>query len=518
MQIFEAILALLVVAVGLAALARRWTAPYPALLAGLGIVLALLPGMPQIRIDPQLALALFVAPVLLDAAFDTSLRDLRDNWLPITTLVIVAVGVTTAAVAFAVKWLVPDLPWPAVIALGAIVAPPDAAAATAVLKQARLPHRLAQILEGESLFNDATALLTYRVAVALAMGQSVSAVTAVPTLLLVVVGSIVAGIVVAWVFSNINRHIDDVPTSIVMQFAGTFGVWIAAERVGLSGILTVVAYAITIARRSPHVTPARIRVPSYAVWETTVFVLNVLAFVLIGLQLGPIIDGLSNADRKAYAEVAFAVLAVVIVVRVAWVMTYNTAIRWKVRHYGNRGRSSLQGPTVRGGLLISWCGMRGIVTLAAALALPNGEHPFPGRPLILVTAFTVVVGTLIIQGLSLRPLLRWLDLHDDQPVEREVAQARESALHAALKTLDGNDSKAARSLRFELQELLSRDLPDEAGNPNRAELPTLRSAAVDAARAELKRMRFDETIGDDAYHRVELVLDRTELYAQAGQP
>ena len=515
MQIFETVLVLLVVAVGLAALARRWNAPYPALLAGLGVVLALIPGMPAIGLDPQLALALFVAPVLLDAAYDTSPRDLRDNWVPITTLVVVAVGVTTATVAWTAKWLVPDLPWAAAIALGAIVAPPDAAAATAVLKHASLPHRLTQILEGESLFNDASALLIYRLAVGVAMGSELSAAAAVPMLLAVVVGSVAAGAGVAWLFLKLTRRVDDVPTAIVLQFAGTFGVWIAAERIGLSGILTVVAYAITIARTAPHTTPARIRVPSYAVWETTVFVLNVLAFVLIGLQIGPIIEGLSGDERRSYAQVAGAVLAVCIATRIAWVMLYNTALRWKIRRFGLNQRASLTRPTAKGGVLIAWCGMRGIVTLAAALALPAGDHPFPERSLILVTAFTVVLGTLVLQGLTLGPLVRWLGLRDDGPVEREVDAARKASLEAAMRALDGDASKAAKVLRFELEELLSATGDTGPTSPD-PRLPVLRKKAVDAARAELQRLRFDDTIGDDAYHRVELVLDRSELYAETG--
>lgn len=512
MAIFESMVALLVVAVGLAALARRWNVPYPALLAGLGTVLALLPVTPQFALDPQLALALFVAPVLLDAAYDTSTRDLRANWMPITGLVLVAVGVTTATVAWAAKTMVLQLPWAAAIALGAIVAPPDAAAASAVLEQTKLPHRLTQILEGESLFNDATALLVYRIAVAAAMGEGLSIGRAVPTLAVVVIGSLIAGFASARLFSFVMDKVDDIPTSIVLQFAGTFGVWIAAERIGLSGILTVVAYAITIARDAPYTMPARIRVPSYAVWETTVFVLNVLAFVVVGLQLGPIIGGLSSDERRTYALVAAVVLAVVIATRFVWVMLYNAAIRWREARAG-ASRKAPGGATVGGGILVSWCGMRGIVTLAAALALPAA---FPSRPLILVTAFTVVVGTLILQGMTLPTLLRWLDLRDDGPVEREVHQAREAALHAALKTLSGDTSKAAGSLRFELGELLSNRAEDGTTTPAHPAMPSLRQAAVDAARAELRRMRSDDAIGDDAYHRVELVLDRTELYAQTG--
>jgi monovalent cation/hydrogen antiporter len=514
MAIFETVIALLVVSVGLAALARRWHAPYPALIAGLGIVLALVPGTPHVVLDPRLALALFVAPVLLDAAYDTSMRDLKENWIPIVSLVVNAVIVTTIAVAVAVKWLVPDLPWAAAIALGAIVAPPDAAAASAILKEARLPHRLTQILSGESLLNDATALLIYRVALGIALGENESAIVQVPTLALVVVGSLVFGWVLARVFSKIQHQIEDIPTSIVMQFCGTFVVWIAAERIGLSGILTIVAYAVTIARRAPHTTPARIRVPSYAVWETVVFVLNVLAFVLIGLQLRPILEGLSPDEQHAYARVAVAVLGVVIVTRIAWVMLFNVNMRRRLRKLAPADQP-FEGPTVRGGLLVSWCGMRGIVTLAAALALPAG---FPGRPLILVTAFTVVVGTLLIQGLTLRPLLYRLDLHDDGPVEREAMHARDAVLRAALKAFEGDTSEAAHALRFELEEALASGTDDGDGNLRTQALPLLRTRAVKAARGELKRLRFDRTIGDDAYHRVEAVLDRTELFAEIGQP
>lgn len=516
MQIFESTLLLLVVAVGLAALARRWHAPYPALLAALGVALAFLPAMPRFVLEPQLALALFVAPVLLDAAYDTSPRDLRDNWAPIAGLVFVAVGVTTAAVAWTAKALAPDLSWAAAIALGAIVAPPDAAAATAVLRTMRPPHRIVQVLEGESLFNDATALLTYRFAVGAAMGANLSTATAIPTIALVVAGSIAGGAAVAWVMARIQRRIEDVPTAVVLQFASTFGVWLLAERVGLSGILTVVAYAIAIARVAPHFTPARIRVPSYAVWETVVFVLNVLAFILIGLQLGPIVEQLSPAERIGYAKVALTVLGVAIGARIAWVMSFNTFIRWKVRRFGMRGERPLLRPTIRGGIIISWCGMRGIVTLAAALALPDA---FPGRALILVTAFSVVLGTLLLQGLTLRPLLRWLDLRDDDPVEREVATARRAALRAALAAVDGDRSPAADILRFEFAELWPDSSSDQSrGHDGAGGLPELRQRAVNAARAELAALVANETIGDDAFHRLEVELDRAELYAEAARP
>ena len=294
MIVFEWIIGILLGAVLLSQLAKRIGAPYPALLALGGAVLAFIPGAPRIVLEPELALALFLAPVLLDAAYDTSPRDLKDNWLPVTCLVLVAVGLTTAAVA-AVAHALTGMPWAAAIALGAIVAPPDAAAATAVLRQVRLPHRILKILEGESLLNDASALLIYRGAVIAASTATFSFANAAPTFAISVIGSLILGPILAHLSLRVLdalRRNGDTPTNIIVQFITTFGVWLLADRLGLSGVLTIVSYAITVARQAPASTPARLRVPSYAVWETTVFVLNVLAFVLIGLQIGPIVENL----------------------------------------------------------------------------------------------------------------------------------------------------------------------------------------------------------------------------------
>src|SRR5499426_2772456 len=232
MEDLEQLLVLFVAAVILASAARRVGAPYPVFLALGGALLAFLPGAPSFTVPPDLALALFVAPVLLDAAYDASLRDLKDNWIPVTGLVVFAVGLTTFAVAVVVRALVPEMPWAPALALGAIVSPPDAVAATAVLRQLRPPHRILTILEGESLLNDATALLIYRLAV---------------------------GAVLGFLALRILTRIRDVPTAIIVQFVSTFGVWIAADRMGLSAVLTMVTYAVTIARRAPELTHARLR-------------------------------------------------------------------------------------------------------------------------------------------------------------------------------------------------------------------------------------------------------------------
>ena len=289
------------------------------------------------------------------------------------------------------------MPWAIAIALGAVVAPPDAAAATTIFRQINLPHRILKILEGESLLNDATALLVYRLAVAAALSGSFAFTDVAPAFLLSVIGSVIGGIALGRLMGHITALFHDAPIAIIVQFVGTFGVWILAEQIGLSAILTIVAYAITIARWAPIRTPARLRVPSYAVWETAVFVLNVLAFVLIGMQLRPIWARLDASQHLLHAVFAGAVLATVILVRIAWVMGYNTIIRARIARFGFHPPRPMLQPSLGSGLIIAWSGMRGIVTLAAAFALPetlpNGDI-FPFRDLVLITAFAVVLGTL----------------------------------------------------------------------------------------------------------------------------
>ena len=384
--------------------------------------------------------------------------------------------------------LVPELPWAPAIVLGAVVAPPDAAAATAVLRQLRPPHRILTILEGESLLNDASALLIYRLAVGAVAAGGFS------------LGGGRADVPARGRRQRRRRpgarrgsrcgcmdRVEHVPTAIILQFVTTFGVWILAEHIGLSGVLTMVCYAITVARTAPERMPARSRIPSYAVWETVVFALNILAFIFIGLQIRPILDSLEPADRGRYLAVAGAVLVTVIVVRLAWHMSFNAVIRWRDRRFGFNPPRPMLRPTVGSGLVISWAGMRGIVSLAAALALPSA---FPYRDLIVLTAFSVVLGTLIIQGLTLKPLLRALDLQRrrsgrpraprrararaagrpgraSQTTQLAARRRRPAGVHGAprQRTTTDDDGTAARSARS------TRELHREAlagGAPGRA--------------------------------------------------
>ena len=507
MQEFEHILILFLAALALAAMARRAGAPYPVFLAIGGALLALVPGAPSPTLPPDLVLALFVAPILVDAGYDASLRDLRDNWAPLVGLVVVAVVLTTAAVAAVVHALVPGLPWAAAIALGAIVAPPDAVAATAVLRPLHPPQRILGILEGESLLNDASALLIYRLAVGAVAAGGFSAQAVAPTFLLAVIGSLIVGPIMGWLVQRLLERVQHIPTAIILQFVGTFVIWQVAEHVGLSGVLTTVCFAMTLARTAPARIPARVRIPTNAVWATVVFALNIFAFIFIGLQMRPILVELDAAAREQYLLVAAAVLGTVMLVRVVWHMTFNAAIRWRDKHFGFKPPRPMLRASVGSGLVISWAGMRGIVTLAAALALPSG---FPGRDLIVLTAFLVVLGTLLIQGLTLKLLLRALHLEDGDPVSREERSARERMLEAACSHLP-KDSPAVELVRKELAVRLggSRSGQGEGGSFG-AEYDRHFLSALQAARQTLLAMRDRDDIGDDAFHTLENELDWLE--------
>lgn len=513
MLIFETVLALLLGASVLSAIAKRMGIPYPTLLALTGALVAFIPGAPRLDLPPELILALFVAPVLMDAAYDTSLRDLRDNWAPILWLVLVAVGLTTIAVAFAARQLIPDLSWAAAIALGALLSPPDAVAALTVLRQVNPPHRIRKVLEGESLLNDASALLIYKLAVGAAAVGAFNATDALPTFALVVIGSAVAGWLLGLLPAMLLHRIEDAPTSVIFQFVITFAVWIAAERLGLSGVVTIVVFGLTAARRTSYPMPARLRVPSFAIWESATVVLNILAFTLIGLQIRPILETLDSAERLRSIGAALAVLAVVIGVRFVWVMTYDALARLRNRVFGSHAvRSSRSPPTGKGALVVAWSGMRGIVTLGAALALPVS---FPHRDFILLTAFVVVLGTLVIQGLTLRPLLVFLRLPKDATVENEITLAREAALKASIASLEKDGSPTAQRLKSEYEGALShakRGLDPHDTSDNK-----LRRQGLAVARGAINDLRRTGVIGDDAYRFVEEELDRLELSTQPAQ-
>jgi Na+/H+ antiporter len=506
MLLFESTLVLLAVAVALLHLARRLRVPYPAMLALAGGLVATLPWIPRLGIEPRLALALFVAPAVMDTAFDMPPRELRRLWLPLTSLAVVLVLVTTVAVAWA-GVLMAGLPLAAALALGAIVAPPDAAAAAAVLQEFNLPRRTLAVLQGESLLNDATALLVFGAAVGVAVVPGSSWSSSLPRLLIAVPGGALLGALLGLMSVRLAHHWAGTLAAIIVQFVLTYGTWILAERLQLSSIVAVVALATVIAHYMPARTSARDRVNSYAVWAAVVFVLNVLAFLLMGLQARVILRALQGQALWHALGFAGTVLGIVIGVRFCWVMTYGLVMRRFQPVFGRR-LPAVAVPQVRIGVLVSWCGMRGLVTLATAFALPP---QFPGRDLIVLSAFCVVLGTLVVQGLTIRPLIALLRIAPDDSLDREVSTTRIAMLDAALVALADRDGEAAAAVRAEYNSVraasVDRSLPQRAYDH-------MRMLAIVAERRELIERRRLERIDDDTYHLLEEELDRAELNAE----
>jgi Na+/H+ antiporter len=505
MTLFESTLLLLAIALVLLRLASRLRVPYPAMLALVGGCVAAMPWVPRVGIEPRLALALFVAPAVMDTAFDMPPRELLRNWLPLTSLAVVLVMLTAAAVAWT-GWALEGMPVAAALALGAIVAPPDAAAAAAVLQEFNLPRRTMAVLQGESLLNDAVALLLFGVAVGATVSPGAWA-ESVPGLLVAVPGGALLGVAVGMSALRVIRPQGASLASIIAQFLVTYGTWLLADRLHLSSIVAVVALAAVVARYLPARTSARDRVNANAVWATVVFVLNVLAFLLMGLQARVIFSELHGAALRHALGFAATVLAVVIGVRFAWVMTYG----WIMRRYrafaAKRSPRTLPAPPVRIGVLVSWCGMRGLVTLATAFALPL---EFPNRNLIVLSAFTVVLGTLIVQGFTIRPVMALLRIAPDHALADAVCEARTAMLDAALGALAGRPGEAAAALRSEYG--AARAANTEVTRPLTA-YDDLRVVATNAQRRLLVDWRRHGRIDDDAYHLLEGELDRAELYA-----
>jgi Na+/H+ antiporter len=505
MPLFEVTLILLAIAVVLLQMARRLRVPYPSLLALAGGCVAVLPFAPHLSIEPQLAMALFVAPAVLDSAFDMPPRELLRIWVPLVSLAVVLVLLTTAAVALTGVWLA-GLPVAAAITLGAIVAPPDAAAASAMLREFDLPRRTMAVLQGESLMNDAVALLVFGLALSVAISPGDDWRPLLPRLLVALPGGALLGVLAAILGMRAFNKLAGTLALVIVQFLVTYGTWIVAERLRFSPIVAVIALAAVVAQRMPSRTSARDRVHSYTVWAALLFVLNVLAFLLMGLQARDIMSQLHSAALTHALLFAAIVLAVVIGVRFAYVMLYGVVLRSFRAFFLARGRRSMV-PTAKVGVLVSWCGMRGLVTMATALALPP---QFPDRDVIVLSAFVVVLGTLILQGFTMRPLISLLRIEPDSSLDEEVAQTREAMLDAALAELAEAASQAAEAVRGEYAAARAGNF--DRSSPNTA-YDNLRLQAIAAERRLLNEWRRLGRIQDDAFHLLEDELDRAELHS-----
>jgi CPA1 family monovalent cation:H+ antiporter len=470
------------------------------MLALAGVALALIPGSPAISFEPETALALFMAPVVLDAAYDFPISAVRRMGRQLIVFAVFAVVATAAVVAF-IGWKLIGLPIAAAAALGAIVAPPDAAAATAILKAVSIPREADTVLRGESLFNDATALLLFGGALAV---HSRGALTPAVGLHLVLAapGGLLFGYLCALLFTRVTRFIANTLGGNLLQFVVAYLIWIVVEHLQLSAVLSTIAFAMTIAQRPDVTSGTRMRVQSFAVWSAVVFTLNVFAFLLMGLQGKNIISRMGAAHLREWFLFAAIVVAAVVVARLVIVVGFDRLNAWwEVRH----GRPN---PTSwRRAVLEGWTGMRGFVTLATAIALPAS---FPRRDLVVLTAFFVVLATLVVQGLTLVPLVRLLKMGDGDALKREVAQGRCRLANAAVAALEGETGAEADNIRYAYA--VEGDTDEEPcglrANRKRRELGL---AAVSAQREELERMRSDDVIGADTYLLLQEELDWNEL-------
>ena len=518
MALLEVVLAMLAVAILLAHFSEALRVPYAVLLVIAGMALALVPGLPAVGFDPQLTMALFLPPLLFSAAFFTSWRDFRFYLRPILLLAIGLVLATTLGVGLVFKWLVPEVPWAVAFLLGAIVSPPDAVAAAAIMEKLRLPKRIVAILEGESLVNDATGLVLYKFALAAALSGTFSAVEAAGTFAVYAVGGCALGWVVGVVAVWIMKRMHETLLQIAFTFVVPFVAFIGGEHVHVSGVLVVVVAGLVVGWHAPEFFTAQARVQGQMVWSAVVFILNALVFILIGLQLDGILSRLSGYSAGQLLWWAVAISLAAIAIRLLWVFpnAYLPTLFRSVRE-----REGV--PPVAWTMIVGWTGMRGVVSLAAALAIPlmaDDRDPFPARDLVIFLSFAVIFATLVVQGTTLGPLIKWLKVGGDRNAEIEEEMARRKMVHAALAEIDRIAEldmvalEIAPALRVSYQNRLRPEEPTQEHREMehaRRQARRVRLEVVNVERRRLLKLRREREIGDDVLHKLMREIDLEEM-------
>jgi Na+/H+ antiporter len=518
----ELILICLVAIALLAIAARKIRVPYPILLTIGGLILALIPGLPSIRLDPQLVFNLFLPPLIYPAAVFTSWRDFRANLRPILLLAIVLVLLTMAATACLFHSLV-GLPLAVGFVFGALISPPDAVAALAVTQSLRVPRKIIVILEGESLINDATSFISFRFAVAAVLTGSFSLAQAGLQFLFVAAGGVCVGLAVGWLATQVQKRMDDPPVQTMFSLLTPYVAYFSGEAVHVSGILAVVIAGIYYGWRAPRILSARMRLQALPVWEMVVFILNGVLFMLIGLQLPQVIHALAPSEEIRVAMLAILVVSVIVLVRFIWIFGSSYLPRLLSRKFRRKGRVPWQHTA-----LIAWTGMRGADSLAGALAIPfllPGGKPFPGRDVILLLTFCVIFLTLVVQGLTLTPLVRWLKISDDHVTEKEERLARLKANEAALSRLD--EIGSLNRARPQTIERLRTEYVDRIGqlrggggheeSISRLYSPDFEELAREMLQTErdtVITLRNEEAISDQALRRIQRDIDLAEARLQ----
>ena len=509
-------LSLLLAVATLLAIAPALRIPYPILLVLGGLVLGVVPGMPEFELQPEVVFFGVLPPLLYISAFFTSLRDLRATMKPIGLLAVGLVVATTLGVAVIAHAFIAGLSWPSAFVLGAIVSPTDPLAATSIARRFGVPRKLVTIVEGESLVNDGTGLVAYRVAVAAVVAGSFSAFYAGGLFVVSVGGGIGVGLAVGWIVRQIRRRLDNPPAEITISLLTGYIAFIPAELMGFSAVLAAVTAGVYLGWHTPELTNAQVRLQATGVWEIVQYLLNALLFVLIGLQLPVVLDALGDYSTATLVGYAALVSGAVIVLRFAWVFAVLQAPKWIARRMSSW----------RGAVFVSWAGMRGAVSLAAALALPlrtDDGDPFPGRDLILFLTFAVILVTLVGMGLTMPFVIRALGLEDDGVEGLEDAKARIHAAEAALARLEllvdedwvreDTAERVRGAYRFRTNRFRARfdDGDDGAIEMRSQDYQRLRRELLEAERGALVELRRTGVISNDVWIRVARDLDLEEL-------
>jgi Na+/H+ antiporter len=513
-DVLTAIVATLVAIAILFEVARRVGVPYPTLFVLGGLGLAFIPGLPRILLEPDLVLLVFLPPLLFGAAVETPIRDLRANLGPIVRLSIGLVIFTMTIVALVAHAAVPDMGWPAAFTLGAIVAPTDALAATTVFRRLGAPRIIVNLIEGEALFNDASALVAYRAAV-LAVGGGFILSTAIGGFVVAAVGGIALGALIGRVGGEILRRLDDPPVEVVISFVIPFVAYLPADRAGLSGVLAAVTAGLVIGSRLGKILTPSSRVLWRSSWKMIGFVLNGFVFLLIGLELPRILQGLGGRAPAELLGLVALISAVVVSTRLVWVFASSLLPGTPRRVIARRDPALATRLT----FVVSWAGLRGAVSLAAALALPA---PFPERDLILLLTFAVILVTLVGQGLTLPLVLRWARWDGVEQDGDEATLARTAAYQAGLDEIERVRpnwpdhqpllDRLQSGLQDRTQHLATED-PDETEErrKERVEHEEIQRGVIATQRTAVIELRDRAEINDQTLRTIERELDLEEL-------
>jgi Na+/H+ antiporter len=504
----------------LAGAARRVGLPSPIVLVVCGLLVGLVPGLPAAQLDPNLIFFIFLPPLIYGAGFNSSPRDLRAQARRIGVLAIGLVAASTVAVAVAVKLIVPGFGWPEGFVLGAILAPTDPVAAVAIMQRLRVAPQLSAIIEGESLVNDGTGLVLYRLAVGATVSGSFSLLDGAWQLVATGAGGVAVGLVVGFVVSRLRGRLDDAPIEITLSLFTPYAAYIAAEALGASGILAAVSVGLYLGARSEGLFSATARIEAQGFWNTLMFILESTLFLLMGLQFRDVAAGIEGLEAGRVALTVAVTVVVVLGLRVAWMFSVGPFLRRLIPGEAREEPPDL-GPGAR--LVAGWSGMRGAVSLAAALAIPatiDGGTAFPQRALIVFTVFCVIVIGLLVQGLTLPALIRATGLGRDEADDAaDEARARAATAEAALARLDAmaehDDARATAHLRelYEARLGHARAPQDERGDGEREHVEAferLREELLRSERAALHELHARGEISEDALRTVERDLDLQE--------